>query len=145
MTPDITLRTQLVAVVLSSLWLLAILYLVVKESLALRSSLGWVLLGLLALGLSVYPKALIWLAGATGIGLAANALFLLAFLAVSILLFGHTLAITKLLSNLRDLAQRIALHELEDRQRAGPAKPQDEGAGGGTDPQEDEAHAEKDG
>ena len=118
MTPEITLRAQLVAIALASAWLLWVVYLVMKESLALRSSLGWLLIGCLGMGLSVYPKALVWFARATGIGLAANALFLFGFVAVLILLFGHTLVITKLLGNVRKLAQRIAICELEDRQGA---------------------------
>lgn len=120
MTPEISLRTQLVALVLACAWLVWIIYLVLKESLALRSSLGWVLIGLLGVGLSIYPKALVWFARATGIGLAANALFLFGFIAVLALLFGHTLVITKLLGNVRRLAQRIALYESEDRQHALP-------------------------
>jgi len=101
---------------------------VTKESLALRSSLGWLFIGLLGVGLSVYPKALVWFARATGIGLASNALFLFGFMAVFILLFGHALVITKLLGHVRKLAQRIALHELEDQQHALPIEvPPEEG------------------
>lgn len=128
MVPEVSLRAQFVAVLLSSLWLAGIIYLVMRESLSLRSSLGWVTIGLVAVGISVYPKSLFWFARAIGIGLPSNALFLFGFLAVLILLFGHTLAITRLLGNVRSLSQRVALHELEGHADSGGAD--DEPTGG---------------
>ena len=127
MTPEITARAHLIAILLSSLWLMGIVYLVIRESLALRSSLAWMFLGMLAVGVSVYPKSLIWFAGVTGIGLAVNALFLFGFFAVLIILFGHTLVITRLLTTVRRLTQQIALHELENRQSAARMKETQEG------------------
>lgn len=123
MTPEITPKAQLVALLLSSLWLAGIVYLVMRESLGLRSSLAWLLIGLLAVGMSAYPRSLIWFARITGIGLAANALFLFGFFAVLIILFGHTLVITRLLVTVRRLTQRIALHELDNGHGGAQIKP----------------------
>jgi|WetSurMetagenome_2_1015567.scaffolds.fasta_scaffold387005_1 hypothetical protein len=120
MIPEITFRAQMVAIIVSSLLLLTIVYAIVRAHLALRSSLGWVVIGLLALAISIFPQSLIGFAHVTGIGLAANALFLFTLIALLIILFGHSLHLTKLHNSLRTLTQQLALHELENRQQTKP-------------------------
>jgi hypothetical protein len=134
LTPEISLKAQWLAIIISGCWLLGIIYLIIKESLGLRSALGWLFISLVAFGISLYPKLLVAVAHFTGIGLPANALFLFGFLAVLIILFGHTLVITKLLNNTRALTQKIALYELENRQSRGASGAASENSQGVQDP-----------
>lgn len=108
-------RIQILSIAASAFMLLVVLELVRRRAFLERYALLWLLSGLVLLGLSVWKGALADLANLVGIAYPPNALFLVAFGFVLILLLHFSLAVSRLSDQTKVLAQRLAL--LEERQR----------------------------
>ncbi len=80
-----------------------------------RYALLWLFSALVLLGLSIWRGALDRVAALVGIAYPPNALFLIAFGFVLVLLLHFSLAVSRLTDQTKVLAQRLAL--LEERQR----------------------------
>ena len=111
------LRIQIVAVVASTGLLVLILELVRQRRLLERYALLWLLSALVLLGLALWKDVLETVATAIGVFYPPNALFLIAFGFVMVLLLHFSLAVSRLADQTKILAQRLAL--LEERQRRG--------------------------
>jgi hypothetical protein len=107
-------RIQLVAVAAAAVLLLFVLELVRRRRLLERYALLWLLSSIVLLGLSVWRGALQWLADLVGIAYPPNALFLVAFGFVLLLLLHFSSAVSRQSDQIKILAQRLAL--LEERQ-----------------------------
>jgi hypothetical protein len=110
-------RIQIVAIVASAGLLLLILELVRQRRLLERYALLWLFSALVLVGLAVWQGILETLANAIGIIYPPNALFLVAFGFVMVLLLHFSIAVSRLADQSKVLAQRVAL--LEERQRRG--------------------------
>lgn len=110
-------RIQIVAIVASAGLLLLILELVRQRRLLERYALLWLFSALVLVGLAVWKGVLETLASAIGIFYPPNALFLVAFGFVMVLLLHFSIAVSRLADQSKVLAQRVAL--LEERQRRG--------------------------
>jgi hypothetical protein len=121
----VEVRIQFVAIVLSAGLLIVILELVRQRRLLERYALLWLLSSLVLLALAIWRDLLATIARAVGIFSPPNALFLIAFGFVLILLLHFSIAVSRLADQSKVLAQRLAI--LEERQRAaGGAKEDDE-------------------
>ena len=109
------LRIQVVAIVASAGLLLVILELVRQRRLLERYALLWLFSALVLLALAVWKDFLETISKAIGIIYPPNALFLIAFGFVMILLLHFSMAVSRLADQSKLLAQRIAM--LEERQR----------------------------
>ncbi len=109
------LRIQLVAIAASGALLLLILELVRRRRLLERYALLWLFSATILLALAVWREFLETLANAIGIIYPPNALFLIAFGFVMVLLLHFSMAVSRLADQSKVLAQRIAM--LEERQR----------------------------
>ena len=109
------LRIQVVAIVASAGLLLVILELVRQRRLLERYALLWLFSALVLLALAVWKDFLETIAEAIGIIYPPNALFLIAFGFVMVLLLHFSMAVSRLADQSKLLAQRIAI--LEERQR----------------------------
>jgi hypothetical protein len=107
-------RIQLVAIVASALMLVVVLELVRRRAFLERYALLWLFSGLVLLALAIWKGALENLAELVGIAYPPNALFLVAFGFVLVLLLHFSLAVSRLSDQTKVLAQRLAL--LEERQ-----------------------------
>jgi hypothetical protein len=117
------LRIQLLAIAASGMLLLVVLELVRRKAFLERYALLWLLSALVLPGLSVWQGFLAELASAIGIAYPPNALFLIAFGFVLVLLLHFSLAVSRLTDQSKVLAQRLALleqrqRELDDQRRA---------------------------
>ena len=110
------LRIQVVAIVASAGLLFVILELVRQRRLLERYALLWLFSALVLLALAVWKDFLETIANAIGIIYPPNALFLIAFGFVLVLLLHFSLAVSRLADQSKVLAQRLAL--LEERQRS---------------------------
>jgi hypothetical protein len=110
------LRIQIVAIVASASLLVVVLELVRRKRFLERYALLWLFSALILLGLSIWKGFLSTLAEAIGIAYPPNALFLVAFGFVLVLLLHFSLAVSRLSDQTKVLAQRLAL--LEERQDA---------------------------
>jgi hypothetical protein len=109
-------RIQIVSIV-AAVGVLAIIFeLVRRRRLMERYALLWLGSGLILLALAIWRGALERVATGLGIFYPPNALFLIAFGFVLLLLLHFSLAVSRLSDQTKVLAQRLAL--LEQRQRA---------------------------
>lgn len=113
------LRIQIVAILASSGLLLGILELVRRRRLLERYALLWLLSAIVLLGLAVFRDVLETVSKAIGVFYPPNALFLIAFAFVMVLLLHFSIAVSRLSDQSKVLAQRLAL--LEERQRRAEA------------------------
>ena len=120
-------RLQIVAILASAGLLLILLELVRRRRLLERYALLWLLSALVLLGLSVWGGLLEELASLIGVAYPPNALFLVAFGFVMILLLHFSLAVSRLTDQTKVLAQRLALlEERLGRQEAAATEAEDE-------------------
>jgi hypothetical protein len=122
-------RIQIVSIIAAALLLLAVLEMVRRRRLLERYALVWLGSAVILLGLAVWRGALTDLAKALGVVYPPNALFVVAFGFVLVLLLHFSLAVSRLSDQSKVLAQRLAL--LEARVRKGesdgeryPAEPE---------------------
>ncbi len=108
------LRIQVVAIVASAFLLLGVLELVRQRRLLERYALLWLLCALILLALAVWREFLETISKAVGIIYPPNALFLIAFGFVMVLLLHFSMAVSRLADQSKVLAQRLA--RLEERQ-----------------------------
>jgi hypothetical protein len=106
-------RLQIVAILASAGLLVILLELVRRRRLLERYALLWLLSALVLLGLSIWGGLLEELASLIGVAYPPNALFLVAFGFVMVLLLHFSLAVSRLTDQTKVLAQRLAL--LEER------------------------------
>lgn len=111
-------KIQIVAIVGSAGLLLVILEMVRQRRLLERYALLWLFSALVLLGLSVWRDFLETIANAIGIIYPPNALFVIAFGFVLVLLLHFSIAVSRLADQSKVLAQRVAL--LEERQSRAP-------------------------
>jgi hypothetical protein len=109
-------RIQAVAIVAAALILFLIFELVRRRRLMERYALTWLGSGLILLALAIWRGALKTISDALGIFYPPNALFLIAFGFVLLLLLHFSLAISRITDQTKVLAQKLAL--LEQRVRA---------------------------
>jgi hypothetical protein len=107
-------RIQIVIAAVSVLLLVTVLELVRRRRLLERYALLWLFSAAILLGLSIWKGFLSTLSDAIGIAYPPNALFLVAFGFVLVLLLHFSLAVSRLSDQTKVLAQRLAL--LEERQ-----------------------------
>jgi hypothetical protein len=110
-------RIQIVSIVAALFLLFVILELVRRRRLLERYALVWLGSGLVILGLAIWRGALTDLAETLGIAYPPNALFVIAFGFVLLLLLHFSLAVSRLADQSKVLAQRLAM--LEERVHRG--------------------------
>src|SRR3954451_14390444 len=110
-------RIQIVSIIAASLVLLAIFELVRRRRLMERYALLWLASGFVLLGLAIWRDGLAKIASSLGIAYPPNALFLIAFGFVLVLLLHFSIAVSKLADQSKILAQKVALLE----ERVGPS------------------------
>ena len=125
-------RIQIVAILASAALLLIVLELVRRKRFLERYALLWLFSAVVLLGLAIWRDFLSTLSDAIGIAYPPNALFVIAFGFVLVLLLHFSVAVSRLTDQSKVLAQRVAL--LEERQQANedrtPGEPDLEKVGG---------------
>jgi hypothetical protein len=117
-------RIQILAVAASGLLFLVVLELVRRRRLLERYALLWLLSAWVLLALAVWQGLLSDLARVIGIIYPPNALFLIAFGFVLVLLLHFSLAVSRLTDQTKVLAQRLAIVE-ERQQQADTQEPEE--------------------
>jgi hypothetical protein len=106
-------RIQIVAIAAAAGLIFVLLELVRRRSLLERYALLWLFSAIVLLALAVWRDVLEEVADALGVAYPPNALFLIAFGFVLVLLLHFSLAVSRLTDQTKVLAQRLAL--LEER------------------------------
>ena len=113
-------KLQILAIVGSAALLLLILEMVRQRRLLERYALLWLFSALVLLALAVWRDFLETIANTIGIVYPPNALFVIAFGFVLLLLLHFSIAVSRLADQSKVLAQRVAL--LEERQHRAEAE-----------------------
>jgi hypothetical protein len=111
-------KLQIVAIVASSGLVLIVFELLRRRRLIERYALLWLFSSLVLLGLSVWTGLLEVVSKAAGIVYPPNALFMIAFVFVLVLLLHFSIAISRLSGETKVLAQEVARLDKEMRERA---------------------------
>ena len=108
-------RILLVAAVIIAFYFM--FKMIIKGKLQLKYSLLWMMLGLILLILTIFPRLLDYISGFIGVFSPTNALFLFGFAFTLPVIFGLSLSLSKLSTRVKDLAQQLALlnHELNKK------------------------------
>jgi hypothetical protein len=115
-------KLQIVAIVASSGLVLIVFELLRRRRLIERYALLWLLSSLVLLGLSLWTGLLEVISNAVGIVYPPNALFMIAFAFVLVLLLHFSIAISRLSGETKVLAQEVARLDKEMRDLAAGAK-----------------------
>jgi hypothetical protein len=116
-------RIQIVSIVGAVALLIVVLELVRQRRLLERYALLWLLAAVVLLGLAIWRGLLEDIAGWIGIAYPPNALFVIAFGAILLLLLHFSVATSRLAEQSKVLAQRLALLEERQRQSEPPSTP----------------------
>jgi hypothetical protein len=130
-TSSIETRAQIIALVVALAFLLLILDLVRRRRLVERYALLWMGAGFILIVLSVWTGGLDVIANLMGIQLPANAIFILAFAMIFLLLLNFSVATSRLSEETKILAQESARLEQELREARGEG-PSANGSGAGS-------------
>jgi hypothetical protein len=109
-------KLQIVAIVASSGLVLLVFELLRRRRLIERYALLWLFSSLVLLGLSIWTGLLEFVSETVGIVYPPNALFMIAFVFVLILLLHFSLAISRLSGETKVLAQEVARLDKEMRE-----------------------------
>jgi hypothetical protein len=123
-------RIQIVAILGAAALLLVVLELVRRRRLLERYALLWLLSSIVLLGLAIWRGVLEQIAEAIGVAYPPNALFLIAFLFILLLLLHFSVVVSRLADQTKVLAQRLAQLEARvagDQQEPEPAEPLEAG------------------
>ena len=104
-----SLKIRCVILIGLMLCIFLILNMVRKKRIDLRYALGWLILCIMLLGLDAFPQLIYMLSQFLGIASPVNMLFFLAFIFVTVLIFGLTISVSRLSAKMKKLAQELAL------------------------------------
>ncbi len=109
-------RVQIISIAFSFLVLVGVFELVRRRRLRERYALVWMAAALVLLVLAIWKHLLADISHAVGIATPSNALFVVAFAFVLLLLLHFSVSVSRLSDQTRVLAQRLALTEERLRQ-----------------------------
>ncbi|WP_411831164.1 MULTISPECIES: DUF2304 domain-containing protein [Paenibacillus] len=112
----ISFHLQIVLIILNICLLLFLLNNIRKYKLELKYTLLWILLNFISLILAIFPYILFFIANNIYIETPVNALYLISFILVFIILYSYTVIISKLSNQNKRLTQEIGLIKNELKQ-----------------------------
>ena len=103
--------TYAFGIVAALLAVLAIVELMRRSTLRERHAVWWLVGGVLALIVAVFPQTLTWVAGVLGIAIPTNLVFFIAIGLLFLVSLQYGAELTRIEEKLRVLAERAAVHE----------------------------------
>jgi hypothetical protein len=111
----VKIETYVLGIVSALLVLVVVIELLRRRKLRERHAIWWLLAGTLALVVGVFPDILTWASKLIGVAVPTNLIFFVSIAILFLVCLQHSSELTRLESQTRALAERIALME------AGPA------------------------
>ena len=111
------LRIQIIIAIVIIIALIVIINMIRKKALELRYALTWLGVGAVVLVLDVFPEIMGWLARIMGITLPSNMLFFLGFCFSLTIIFGLTIAGSRMSIRIKNLTQEMALYMKREEER----------------------------
>ena len=81
-----------------------------------RHAIWWIIAGILALIVGIFPATLVWASKLVGVEVPTNLVFFVSIAILFLVCLQHSSELTKLESKTRTLAERVAIIELELRE-----------------------------
>lgn len=116
-----TLTTYLFGIGAAGLVLIVVVELLRRGHLRERHAMWWFLAGVLALVAGIFPSTVTWVASLIGIEAPINLVFFVSIAILFLVCLQHSSELTRLESQTRALAERLALLELGNRPPVDPA------------------------
>ena len=120
------LRIQIIIAIVILIALVVIVNMIRKKALELRYALTWLGVGVVVLILDVFPGIMGWLAKIMGIALPSNMLFFMGFCFSLAIIFGLTIAVSRMSIRIKNLTQEIALYMKREEGRIRKAEKDEE-------------------
>jgi len=111
-----SLRTYVFGIAAALFVLIVVVELLRRRQLRERHAVWWLFAGALALIAGVFPETLTWAASLVGIGLPVNLVFFVSIAILFLVCLQHSAELTRLESQTRALAERVAIMGLELRE-----------------------------
>lgn len=115
--------TYILGIVAAVLVLVAILELLRRSTLRERHAVWWLLGGILALVVAVFPSFLVWAAELLGIAVPSNLIFFVAIGLLFIVSLQYAAELTRVEDKMRSLAEQTAFHDERLRRLEGIREP----------------------
>ncbi|MCU1401687.1 MAG: hypothetical protein JWM70_11 [Microbacteriaceae bacterium] len=112
----VTPTTYIFGIISALLALGVVIELLRRRRLRERHAIWWLVAGVLALVVGVFPSTLQWAATLIGIEVPLNLVFFVSIAVLFLVCLQHSSELTKLESKTRTLAERLAILELEVRE-----------------------------
>lgn len=122
-----TAASYIFGILSAALILVVVIELLRRRHLRERHAVWWLIAGVLALIAGVFPSTLVWVSGLLGVEVPTNLVFFVGIAILFLVCLQHSSELTKLESKTRTLAERVALLELDHRERGARAENSDEG------------------
>lgn len=106
-------RLQIILAVLLLLILCRLLRAVLKKTLEIKYVLSWIIIDICLLIIDLFPPILSFLSELLGVQLPSNMIFLVAIILLFLLVFSHTVLLSRLMETNKTLIQEIALLKKE--------------------------------
>jgi hypothetical protein len=103
-------------IVASVLTLALVVEMLRRRRLRERHAIWWLVAGMLAFVISVFPQSLEWAAGLLGFDAPVNLAFFASLILLFLVALQHSAELTKVESHNRDLAEQLALLEIRVRE-----------------------------
>lgn len=114
-----TIASYIFGIVSSLLILIVVIELLRRRHLRERHAIWWFIAGVLALIAGIFPATLEWAAQVLGIEVPLNLVFFVSIAILFLVCLQNSAELTKLESKTRTLAERVALMELQQKERNG--------------------------
>lgn len=105
----ITLKLQLILLVVTIIIFLTIINMVLKYKLELKYALLWIILGAIFIIITIFPPIVYTIAEILNIETPANAIFLLGILFLLAIAFSLTIALSRYSNKVKNLSQELGL------------------------------------
>jgi hypothetical protein len=123
----VSLASYLFGILAALITLFIVIELLRRRRLRERHAVYWLIAGVLALIVGIFPQVLVWAASLVGIAVPTNLVFFVSIIILFFVCIQHSSELTALETKTRLLAEELALQELRLRQLEGaPAAREDE-------------------
>jgi hypothetical protein len=107
-----SVASYILGIIAAVLTLAVVIEMLRRRRLRERHAVWWLIAGILALIIGVFPAVLIWAAQVVGIEIPTNLVFFVSLFILFLVCIQHSAELTKLEDKVRVLAEKAALHEL---------------------------------
>jgi len=112
----VTIVTYVFGIVSALVALIVVIEMLRRHRLRERHAIWWLIAGVLALIVGIFPSTLQWAASLIGIEVPINLVFFVSIAVLFLVCLQHSSELTKLEAKTRTLAERVAIQELRLRE-----------------------------